>query len=230
MFEREHHRRIASVLAALDATLLEQSRCWFGGGTAIAMQLGEYRESVDIDFLCADRDGYRLLRSAVFGRGVQGLMRYPVRELRESRADQYGIRSVLEVEGVPIKFEIVREARIDLAGSQVSGMPVGCVDRMGLFAEKLLANVDRGLDRSTLSRDALDLIVMQQAWGDAGELPKSAWMLAESAYGDAIGKGWRVAIERLRDEPDYRVRCLDALDIKPDARTCIEDFLGRSRS
>lgn len=25
----------------------------FGGGTALVLQLGEYRESVDIDFLCA---------------------------------------------------------------------------------------------------------------------------------------------------------------------------------
>jgi len=26
--------------------------CLFGGGTALVLQLGEYRESVDIDFLC----------------------------------------------------------------------------------------------------------------------------------------------------------------------------------
>lgn len=37
--------RIASVLEALDAGLLADSRCYFGGGTAIALRYGEYRES-----------------------------------------------------------------------------------------------------------------------------------------------------------------------------------------
>jgi hypothetical protein len=51
MFKRPHHQRIARVLAALDADLLHRHACWFGGGTCIALKQGEYRESVDIDFL-----------------------------------------------------------------------------------------------------------------------------------------------------------------------------------
>ncbi|MEH0072719.1 nucleotidyl transferase AbiEii/AbiGii toxin family protein [Pannonibacter sp. Pt2-lr] len=47
----------------------------FGGGTAIVLQLDEYRESVDIDFLCASQEGYRLIRQAVFGAGLAGLIR-----------------------------------------------------------------------------------------------------------------------------------------------------------
>lgn len=62
MFERPHHQRVAQVLASLDANLLAQSHCFFGGGTAIALRYGEYRESVDIDFLVSDIDGYRQLR------------------------------------------------------------------------------------------------------------------------------------------------------------------------
>lgn len=50
MFERPHHRRIAQVLHALNAPLLRDNHCLFGGGTAIAMRYGEYRESVDMDF------------------------------------------------------------------------------------------------------------------------------------------------------------------------------------
>ncbi|MGZ5132535.1 MAG: nucleotidyl transferase AbiEii/AbiGii toxin family protein, partial [Caldimonas sp.] len=46
-FEREHHRRIAAILQALDAELLAASHCLFGGGTAMALRYGEYRESVD---------------------------------------------------------------------------------------------------------------------------------------------------------------------------------------
>lgn len=51
MFERPHHQRIAQVLRALNAPLLRENQCLFGGGTAIALRYGEYRESVDIDFL-----------------------------------------------------------------------------------------------------------------------------------------------------------------------------------
>ncbi|MGZ5237564.1 MAG: nucleotidyl transferase AbiEii/AbiGii toxin family protein, partial [Caldimonas sp.] len=62
MFEREHHRRIAAILQALDAELLAASHCLFGGGTAMALRYGEYRESVDIDFLVSSQPGYRAMR------------------------------------------------------------------------------------------------------------------------------------------------------------------------
>lgn len=62
MFERAHHQRIAHVLSALDGSVLAQNACWFGGGTCIALKFGEYRESVDIDFLVSDPAGYRELR------------------------------------------------------------------------------------------------------------------------------------------------------------------------
>ena len=52
MFERMHHQRIARVLESLNAPLLAANGCLFGGGTAIALRFGEYRESVDIDFMC----------------------------------------------------------------------------------------------------------------------------------------------------------------------------------
>ena len=41
MFEREHHRRIARVLQALDGPLLSSHGCLFGGGTAIALRHGD---------------------------------------------------------------------------------------------------------------------------------------------------------------------------------------------
>lgn len=54
LFERLHHQRIAHVLGALNGPLLRANNCLFGGGTAIALRYGEYRESVDIDFLVSD--------------------------------------------------------------------------------------------------------------------------------------------------------------------------------
>ncbi len=62
MFERPHHQRIAHVLLSLDGPLLQSHHCLFGGGTAMALRYGEYRESVDIDFLVSDIASYRTLR------------------------------------------------------------------------------------------------------------------------------------------------------------------------
>lgn len=62
MFNREHHQKIHQVLQVLDARFLEQHQCYFGGGTAIVLRRGEYRESVDIHFLVSDIAAYRELR------------------------------------------------------------------------------------------------------------------------------------------------------------------------
>lgn len=69
MFERPHHQRIAQILSVLDGPLLKKNSCLFGGGTAIALRYGEYRESVDIDFLVSDVAHYRNLRQLLTGVG-----------------------------------------------------------------------------------------------------------------------------------------------------------------
>jgi hypothetical protein len=167
MYERAHHRRIAQVLHAMDGTLLRTHACYFGGDTAMALRYGEYRESVEIDFLCADLSHYRDLRQLLtHPQGVQALMRphaAPLRALREVRADAYGIRTVVAVDEVPIKFELIFEARIVLEppGPQDEICGVPCLCPMDLVASKLLANSDRFLDGSVFQRDAIDLAMMQ---------------------------------------------------------------------
>ena len=214
MFERPHHRRVAEALSALDADLLDEARCFFGGGTAIVLALGEYRESVDIDLLCASQDGYRLLRQRVWGVGFEGLTRgpSPVRAIRELRADQYGIRTVLEVDGAPIKFEVVREARIDLAGARDRALGVPVLAREDLYCEKLLANADRGLDRATMGRDVIDLSMMVARWGP---IPDAAWVKARAAYGDTVDAAWRWAVAAIRD-PARLEACLRGLAMAPE--------------
>lgn len=55
-FARSHHRLVAMALGCLDAAMLREHRCLFAGGTALALRFGEYRESVDIDFVVSDAD------------------------------------------------------------------------------------------------------------------------------------------------------------------------------
>jgi len=76
MFERPHHQRLAQVLLALNGPLLRENRCLFGGGTAMALRYGEYRESVDLDFLVSDVGSYRTLRQLLTGsQGIMTLVR-----------------------------------------------------------------------------------------------------------------------------------------------------------
>ena len=142
-FRRPAHQAGLAALRSANAALLAECRCWFGGGTAIVLDVGEYRLSKDIDFLCADVDGFRTIRSAVAAGGAAALFGAGVMQEREFRNDQYGSRAVLSVSGIPLRFEIIREARIELAGRTHPLVPVPCLGVAEQAAEKLLANADR---------------------------------------------------------------------------------------
>ncbi|PYE82212.1 nucleotidyl transferase AbiEii/AbiGii toxin family protein [Pseudoroseicyclus aestuarii] len=215
MFQRKHHNDILGVLRCLDGDLLQDAECYFGGGTAIVLKLGEYRESVDIYFLCASQEGYRKLRQALWGSSdLTGLLlpSAGIKTLRDVRTDQYGIRTLIGGTDVAIKFEIVREARIQLAGDMDDRFGVHVLTRDCLYAEKLLANADRWADKAVLSRDILDLSMMILRWGP---IPDGAWDIAEGAYGDTARKAYDKAIARIRN-PEWLRRCMAGMDMQPD--------------
>lgn len=212
MFEREHHRRVAGVLASLDADRLVASRCLFGGGTAIALRHGEYRESVDIDFLVSDRDGYRQLRQRLSGaEGIDAIARRGARltPMRAIRADQYGIRTLLRADDLEIKLEIVLEARITLdppaADDRICG--VYTLTPLDMATSKLLANSDRWRDDSVQSRDLIDLAMM----APGKDLLRRAIAKAKGAYGDSIESDLARAIADLRRRPHRLDHCMQAL-------------------
>lgn len=213
MFERPHHRRIAQVLTLLDGDYLREQQCWFGGGTACALLHGEYRESVDVDFLVSDLASYRELRQRLTGpAGVLALMppeQQLVAQMRDVRADQYGIRTSLRVDETPIKFEIVLEGRMELEqpgeDSAVCGVATLCPS--DLVATKLLANSDRWADDGVFQRDVLDLAMLRPPL----ELLRSAVAKAKVAYGDAVVRDALRAIERLETRDGWLVRCIDRL-------------------
>lgn len=213
MFKRQHHQQIAYALRALDGPLLRENNCLFAGGTVMALRFGEYRESVDIDFLVSDITGYRNLRQLLTGaKGIAAIVRKGVEPLiqqREIRADQYGIRTVLAVAGQPIKFEIVHEGRIELsppgAGDEVCG--IATLTPLDMAASKLLANSDRWADDGVFNRDVIDLAMM----GPSLDLLRQAVAKAETAYGQAILRDLKKAIDRLQQRHDRLERCMEAL-------------------
>lgn len=183
MFEprRPHHRRIMRVLAGLDGNLFSACKCYFGGGTAIALLLDEFRVSVDIDFLCSDRQGYAHLRSLIDQSSIRRLFTSTSGLLlpAEVRLDRDSIRGRITVDDTPIKFEIIRAGNTDIAGQQVPGFPVDFLSYESLVAEKLLANIDRWLDAAAGSKDIVDLCMLKH---HLVEFPDRAIQMARDAY------------------------------------------------
>ncbi len=213
MFDRLHHQAIAQVLHALDGDLLGQHGCLFGGGTVIAMRYGEYRESIDIDFLVSSATGYRELRQLA-GAGLGPLFRdhsLPFGPLRDVRTDQYGIRSMLSVVGRDIKFEIVREGRVELEtpgpGDTVCG--IATLTPLDMATSKLLANADRWNDDGAFNRDLIDLAMMKPG----KVLLECAVRKAQGAYGNAILQDLAKAIDRAKNRSGWLERCMEAMAI-----------------
>lgn len=228
MFERPHHRRIATVLESLDADVLAANACLFGGGTAMALRYGEYRESVDIDFLVSRIEGYRLLRERLTGPdGMRAITRAgrALGQSREVRADQYGIRTLLRVADVDIKFEIVLEGRIELdaPGPDDTQCGVATLTPLDMATSKLLANSDRWRDDAVMSRDLIDLAMM----APPKALLQRAMAKARGAYGDSVAADLASAVEALRARPHRLDRCMQAMAMNTVSKAAL---WGRIRS
>lgn len=197
------------MLASMDSGFLLDCECWFGGETAIVLKLGEYRKSLDLDFLCASREGYRKLREGFFDRGIRAVFPEPVQMLRDVRADAYGIRMIVGLHEQPIRVEIVNEPRIELAGAYDPVLKVPTLLPESMFAEKLLANADRCRDRVVAYRDAIDLGRLVETYE---AIPEAAVKAAEGAYGKDIARFMAWALNRLRDRNEIRYAA-EALDM-----------------
>jgi hypothetical protein len=174
------------------------------------MELDEYRDSLDVDLLCADVVGYRNIRSQISEHSLGAILAVPLSFAREVRADRYGIRTYFDIEGEKVKFEIVAEGRIALTSQKLSGLPIPCLDRLSCFAEKLLANADRWADRSVLSRDIIDIAFMVDHWGI---IPPEAVSVAENAYGTSVNKCLKNAVALVQSDASYLDRCIATMAI-----------------
>src|SRR5262249_20074642 len=148
-------------------------------------------------------DGYRELRSAAVQRGHRAFFAAPVEPIREFRIDQYGLRTAVSLNGQTIKFEIVREGRIDLAGEFDDHLAVPILTVADMFAEKLLANADRCQDRVIAYSDAIDLgmLILHR-----GGIPDEAVVKAEAAYGADVGHKVRWVTDHLASSRREAVR------------------------
>lgn len=227
MYRRPRHRAVEALLRNMNGTVLREAGCLFGGGTAIALLLDEYRESADVDFLCADRDGFRRVREIVFVSDLDGLFLAPMRRLRETRSDRDGVRNFVDVEGTPVKLELVQEARIPFDASDRAICGIATLSLVDLWAEKFLANTDRGLDGATHHRDAIDLLALEHRFGPP---PATAIAKACSAYGDAVTRTWARVCSLLKSDRERWGDCLKTLAVDPAWHDGLRAVLERQRA
>ena len=212
IFKRPHHRSIAQILSLLNNTVLKKHACYFAGGTAMALRYGEYRESVDMDFLVSDQTGYRSLRQSLKRDGFKAIAEEGALEqlhVHEIRTDQYGLRTKIQIGDDLIKFEIVNEGRIELCEPEKENVICGVtvLNELDMATSKLLANSDRWLDRGVFSRDIIDLGMMSPPT----LLLKNAVGKAECAYGDSILEDLEKAIDHMQNNRGWLERCMEAL-------------------
>jgi hypothetical protein len=197
--------RLAPLLEALDADLLEEAGCVLGGGAAVALSLGAYREVGGVRVLCASAEGYRVLKARLHEAGLDALLRVPgsLKALRAPRADPWGVLAAVEVEGRPVRVELARELGLGPGSARHPELGVPVLGRVDLFCERLLSNADRWANPASLGRDAIDLLVMTGAWGP---IPEAAWAKAWAIGGDLVEHAHAQAMAGLSD-PAQLARC-----------------------
>jgi len=191
-----------------------EHQCFFGGGTAIALRYGEFRESIDIDFLISDIGLYGKVRNDIRDHHDLSPLLLPGKTLeliRELRTDQYGIRTVIGIGEAKIKLEIIGEGRIsfDLPEPKefIDGIP--SLTRLDSIASKLLVNSDRYADDSVYSRDLIDLAMIKPTKKEL----HLAMEKAKKAYGDSIQRDLVRSIDYLFQRERRLDKCTDYLKI-----------------
>lgn len=207
-FKIDRHRIIHRILNGLNHQLLDECRAYFGGGTLISLDLGEYRTSNDIDFICTYGADYRKLRSTIGQDNPQLLLTDESLEITRFTTDQYGIRMGIVADGVTIKTEIIAEGRFELdAPRQPTWSQVKCLSVNDCFTSKLLANADRYADASTNSRDLIDLAFLR----NEQPIPPISIAKAEAAY--PIVPALTSALTQFQGNADWRFHCCEQLNI-----------------
>ena len=229
-FRRPSHVRVGRLLERMDGEFLERAKCYFGGGTALALAHGEYRESRDIDFLVSSRSGIRMIRETVAPGSLGKIFREPVMLVREVVSDRDAVRTYVtdDPSAAPVKLEIVYEARIELEGAMAAALGVPVLGAAHAVAEKLLANADRGTDGFFHSRDVIDLAFVSLDLDE--DALNEGLALAQAAYGETVLKSLNEALRKLEIDAKYRAQCLDQLLIEPSAAKRLREGLAKLRA
>lgn len=208
-FHHQHHQIIESALSNFDADFFCANGILFGGGTRIALEIDEYRESVDIDFLCPTRESYRAVREQVNSVSLGGLVHQDFVYEREIRADRDGVRTWIVHESSKIKVEFVSFNEYNLTSDESEPFSVPCISQTSCFVTKLLANTDRALGYPY--KDIFDILAMVKTWGP---IPEEAMAIAHNFYGKRVKEELISSLEHILDNPEKHYKAARAMLMK----------------
>lgn len=214
-FKRHDSNCIAQVLHSLDTELLDRCKCFFGGGAAIALALGEFRQSTGIDFWVSDMEGYGELKERITSEDEFASILKPgmyIEQIRPVRPNQFGVATMLRVDGMPIKFEILLEfqggLRFDSSSTHICG--VRTLNPVDMLATKLMANTNRWERDEAFNRDLIDMALMQPTSEVMAQaMSKVRQTIDRDRFEPNLGK----AITRMQERDGWLSTCLDQLHV-----------------
>lgn len=202
---------------------LTENNIIFGGGTRIALEINEYRESIDIDFLCPNKKSFKSVREQVSSSSLGELVKEDFRYAREIRFDRDAVRTVIDHEDTIIKLEFVSFDDYDLKWiSNKELFPVPFLDHNSCFYTKLLANSDRKLVYPY--KDIIDLLAMRSEWGG---IPQESIDNAINHYGRKTVIGSLIqALKHIQENTEVYLSCADDLSISSEyASALINEYV-----
>lgn len=210
MFKREYHQKILTVLNQLNADLLAECQAYLGGGTLVSFNCGEHRLCRSLTFRCHKGQKYGLLYGIVYESGYHALFTKfdDITLPRDIQFHHHSFQFPVVVTGTPIKLQVMIENQFRLAPPTFpSWSPVACLERVDCIADKLLASSERWNKLSAKSRELIDLAALRLV----APFPEAAWQQAEEVF--PVSKYLQQAIKQFQQQPDYRARCYQALDL-----------------
>ena len=208
MYKRKHHQVIAKLLTCFNSEYLNENNILFGGGTRIALELDEYRESVNVDFLCMNTPSYRAVRTQATNVSLGELLLNELNFVREIRMDRYAVRAFVEIDDVIVKLEFVALDDYQLTKSDGNLFCLPYINQQSCFLTKLLAHSDR--QYAPDKKDLFDLLMMFQAWGLPTEV---TWQECDRHYGKAPKQDLINALQLLNTKPELFIKAGKALAV-----------------
>ncbi|NJO94279.1 MAG: nucleotidyl transferase AbiEii/AbiGii toxin family protein [Hydrococcus sp. RM1_1_31] len=146
-------------LASIDAEILVECQSYFGGGSLTARRCNDFRRSFNIDLIVDSKIKFNRFRDYV-DEGDNLFKSDRVRLIRRY-VKQYELILMLEVNGRPIKLEIVTVDFALESPDYLDGLSVPCLSLIDCYCAKLLANSNRFEEESTFNRDLIDLCALR---------------------------------------------------------------------
>ena len=213
-FKYLEHRAVYELCSRFNHDLLETAQACLCSGTAISMLLDEYRVGNQITLITNRTDsGHRMLKSALSEHGLQGLFSGQINVLKPHKNFLRRSEGIIEQYGCKIKFRLLYDSG---AYQQYFNSKLCCrvLSHEDLYMHKNDSNIYTYKNDYYYSRDAIDLIMMKNAW-NVGHLG------GHKFDKEITDQDFHEACRKLSD-PNWFAECVSGLRLSDDAVQVIQ--------